>query len=102
MDARDRLMLADRLARGGLIAESVVEYVAVADWYSAQGFGLKAIAVYRMVISMVKEHAPTLFEAHADLWDKLAAGYRALGLLDEATAAEQRCLLEPKKREQEN
>jgi hypothetical protein len=46
-----------RGCRRGLIAESVVEYVAVVDWYSARGSGLKAAAVYRMVISMVKERA---------------------------------------------
>ena len=85
LNARERLMLADRLARGGL-----------------KGFGLKSVALYRHVMLMMKERAPGLTDTHADLWDKLAAAYRALGLSNEAEAAEQHRILEHEEREQGN
>jgi tetratricopeptide (TPR) repeat protein len=77
-DVRVLLKIGDLQVRKGAKEDAVATYSRVAAGYDQQGFFLKAIAVYKQILSI----DPTLTE----LYSKLADLYVKLGLLPEALA----------------
>jgi tetratricopeptide (TPR) repeat protein len=59
----------------------------VGQYYSSQGFALKAIAVYKQIRELIKKHAPALADRYGHITPKLAEIYTQLGLTSDALAA---------------
>ncbi len=57
------------------------------QYYSSQGFALKAIAVYKQIRELIKKHAPDLADRYGHIVPKLAEIYTQLGLTSDALAA---------------
>ena len=57
-DARILLKIGDLQARMDAYAEAIATYDRVGQFYSAQGFALKAIAVYKQIRELIKKHVP--------------------------------------------
>lgn len=75
-DMRVRLKIADIYAKKREIPAAIKQYREVADAYSREGFHLKAIAVYKMILKL----SPTLIEVN----EKLGDLYRQVGLDNDA------------------
>ena len=73
---RDWLRNGDTFAKAGNPTAAVSEYVAYATWADAEGFALKAAAVYKQVLVL----APT----RRDVRRRLAESFVVLGLVNEA------------------
>lgn len=86
-DARTWLKIGDLQARMGAIKEAIQTYDRVGEQYSAQGFALKAIAVYKQIRELIRKQAPELADQYAYLLPKLAAIYTELGLTSDALSA---------------
>jgi tetratricopeptide (TPR) repeat protein len=86
-DARTLLKIGDLQARLELYAEAIGTYDKVGEFYSRQGFALKAIAVYKQIRELIKKHAPQLEERYGHITPKLAEIYTQLGLTSDALAA---------------
>lgn len=94
-DARLTLKLGDCYARAGAVVQATEAYLAVARHYDAQGFHLKAVAVYKQVLKLYghTSHAPMDVTAKrpsppvADVFHTLAELYERLGLLSDALLA---------------
>lgn len=86
-DARTLLKIGDLQARMEAYAEAIATYDRVGQFYSAQGFSLKAIAVYKQIRELIKKHVPQLEDRYGHLVPKLAAIYAELGLTSDALAA---------------
>lgn len=86
-DARTLLKIGDLQARMEAYAEAIATYDRVGQFYSAQGFSLKAIAVYKQIRELIKKHVPQLEDRYGHLVPKLAAIYTELGLTSDALAA---------------
>ncbi|HEY5375756.1 MAG TPA: tetratricopeptide repeat protein, partial [Polyangiaceae bacterium] len=56
-DARTLLKIGDLQARLQAYPEAIATYDRVGQYYSAQGFALKAIAVYKQIRELIKKHA---------------------------------------------
>jgi tetratricopeptide (TPR) repeat protein len=86
-DARTLLKIGDLQARLAAYPEAIATYDRVGQYYSAQGFALKAIAVYKQIRELIKKHAPDLAERYGHIVPKLAEIYTQLGLTSDALSA---------------
>ncbi len=86
-DARTLLKIGDLQARLQAYPEAIATYDRVGQFYSAQGFALKAIAVYKQIRELIKKHAPDLADRYGHIVPKLAEIYTQLGLTSDALAA---------------
>jgi len=83
-DARTWLKIGDLQARMGAIKDAIGTYIRVGEQYSAQGFALKAIAVYKQIRELIRKQAPELADQYAYLLPMLAVIYVELGLTSDA------------------
>jgi tetratricopeptide (TPR) repeat protein len=86
-DARTLLKIGDLQARLSAYPEAIATYDRVGQFYAAQGFALKAIAVYKQIRELIKKHAPDLADRYGHIVPKLAEIYTQLGLTSDALAA---------------
>lgn len=86
-DARTLLKIGDLQARLSAYPEAIATYDRVGQFYAAQGFALKAIAVYKQIRELIKKHAPELADRYGHIVPKLADIYTQLGLTSDALAA---------------
>jgi tetratricopeptide (TPR) repeat protein len=86
-DARTLLKIGDLQARLQAFPEAIATYDRVGQYYSSQGFALKAIAVYKQIRELIKKHAPALADRYGHIVPKLAEIYTQLGLTSDALAA---------------
>jgi tetratricopeptide (TPR) repeat protein len=86
-DARTLLKIGDLQARMEAYAEAIATYDRVGQFYAAQGFALKAIAVYKQIRELIKKHVPQLEDRYGHIVPKLATIYTELGLTSDALAA---------------
>ena len=86
-DARTLLKIGDLQARLSAYPEAIATYDRVGQYYSSQGFALKAIAVYKQIRELIKKHAPDLADRYGHIVPKLAEIYTQLGLTSDALAA---------------
>ncbi|HEX6765868.1 MAG TPA: tetratricopeptide repeat protein, partial [Polyangiaceae bacterium] len=86
-DARTLLKIGDLQARLEAYPEAIATYDRVGQYYSSQGFALKAIAVYKQIRELIKKHAPDLADRYGHIVPKLAEIYSQLGLTSDALAA---------------
>ncbi len=86
-DARTLLKIGDLQARMQAYADAIATYDRVGQHYAAQGFALKAIAVYKQVRELIRKHAPDLTDRYSHIAPKLAEIYTQLGLTGDALAA---------------
>ncbi|MDF3070299.1 MAG: hypothetical protein K0R38_5900 [Polyangiaceae bacterium] len=86
-DARTLLKIGDLQARLSAYPEAIATYDRVGQYYAAQGFALKAIAVYKQIRELIKKHAPELADRYGHIVPKLADIYTQLGLTSDALAA---------------
>jgi tetratricopeptide (TPR) repeat protein len=86
-DARTLLKIGDLQSRMEAYAEAIATYDRVGQFYSAQGFALKAIAVYKQIRELIKKHVPQLEDRYGHIVPKLATIYTELGLTSDALAA---------------
>src|SRR5687767_2494421 len=86
-DARTLLKIGDLQARLSAYPEAIATYDRVGQYYSSQGFALKAIAVYKQIRELIKKHAPDLADRYGHIVPRLAEIYTELGLTSDALAA---------------
>lgn len=86
-DARTLLKIGDLQTRLEDYAGAIATYDQVAQFYTAQGFQLKAIAVFQQVRELIKKHAPELSPRYSHITPRLADIYAQLGLTSDALAA---------------
>ena len=68
-------------------AEAIATYDRVGQFYAAQGFALKAIAVYKQIRELIIKYVPHLADRYGHIVPKLAEIYTELGLVSDALAA---------------
>src|SRR5262245_14261347 len=68
-------------------ADAIVTYERVGQFYSTQGFHLKAIAVYKQIREIIHKHVPALEDRFGHIVPKLAETYTQLGLTSDALAS---------------
>jgi len=86
-DVRTLLKIGDLQLKMQAFPEAIATYERVGKYYAAQGFALKAIAVYKQVREIVQKHVPHLEERYAHIAPRLADLYQQLGLVSDALAA---------------
>jgi tetratricopeptide (TPR) repeat protein len=86
-DARTLLRIGDLQSRIQDYGGAVATYDQVARFYAAQGFHLKAIAVFKQIRELIKKHAPELSGRYSHVLPKLAEIYAELGLTSDALIA---------------
>ena len=86
-DARTLLKIGDLQARLSAYPEAIATYDRVGQFYAAQGFALKAIAVYKQIREIIKKHVPNLADRYSHITPLLAELYTQLGLVSDALAA---------------
>ena len=85
-DPRGMLKKADSLLVARDVKGALVHYISVAQFYAAQGFALKSIAIWKQIRSIAqRENEPTF---DADARAQLITLYRSLGLQADAAAIE--------------
>jgi hypothetical protein len=85
-DPRAMLKKADALLGSGNYRDAAIHYMGVAQYYAAQGFALKAIAVWKQVRSIAAREHDTALDADARA--QMIPLYRSLGLEADALALE--------------
>jgi tetratricopeptide (TPR) repeat protein len=86
-DARTLLKIGDLQLKLKSYEAAVETYERVGKFYSAQGFSLKAIAVFKQIRDIIARHVPALEERYGHILPQLAELYRTLGLTSDALAA---------------
>jgi tetratricopeptide (TPR) repeat protein len=86
-DARTLLKLGDLQSKMEAYADAIATYERVGKFYAAQGFALKAVAVYKQIREIITKHVPQLDDQYAYVTPKLADLYEQLGLTSDALAA---------------
>jgi len=86
-DARTLLKLGDLQVRMQLSAEAMQTYDKVAQVYEAQGFAVKALAVYKQIREHIQKRSPELADRFAHITPRLAKIYSQLGLKSDAIQA---------------
>lgn len=85
-DTRTLLVTGDLLVRAGDAEGAIQTYDTVARLYAEQGFGDKAVAVYRQVRRMLTQQRPDLLNRYGHVLEHLLLLYQGLGKLNEALA----------------
>ncbi len=86
-DARILLKLGDVQSKMEAYADAVATYDRVGKSYAAQGFALKAIAVFKQIREIISKQVPQLEEKYSHVTPRLAELYQQLGLTSDALAA---------------
>lgn len=86
-DARTLLKIGDLQSRMEAYPLAIATYDRVAQYYAAQGFSVKAIAVYKQIRELIRKHAPQLADSYGHIVPRLADIYTQLGLTTDALAA---------------
>ncbi len=86
-DARTLLKIGDLQSKMEAYPDAISTYERVGKFYAAQGFALKAIAVYKQIRELIAKHSPQLEERYGHITPKLAELYQQLGLTSDALAA---------------
>jgi tetratricopeptide (TPR) repeat protein len=86
-DARTLLKLGDLQVRMQQSAAAMQSYDRVAKLYEAQGFAVKALAVYKQIREHIQKRAPELADQFAHITPRLARIYTQLGLKSDAIQA---------------
>lgn len=86
-DARTLLKIGDLQSRMEAYPLAIATYDRVAQFYAAQGFSVKAIAVYKQIRELIRKHAPHLADSYGHIVPRLADIYTQLGLTTDALAA---------------
>lgn len=79
-DMRTLLKLGDLQLELEAYAEAVATYERVASFYAQQGFALKAIAVYKQILEIVRKNLPHVEERYSHVAVRLAELHAQLGL----------------------
>jgi tetratricopeptide (TPR) repeat protein len=85
-DPRLLLKVGDLQHKGEMYQAAVDTYERVAKHYSAQGFALKAIAVYKQIRDLITRHVPQLEDRYQHILPRLGELYQQLGLVSDALA----------------
>jgi len=86
-DARTLLKMGDLQLKMEAFADAIATYERVGKFYSASGFSLKAVAVYKQIREIIVRNVPALEDKYAHIAPKLAELYQQLGLTSDALAA---------------
>jgi tetratricopeptide (TPR) repeat protein len=86
-DVRTLLKIGDLHLKIEEHVEAITTYERVGEFYVAQGFGVKAIAVYKQIREIVHKYVPHLEDRFGHVVPKLAEIYTQLGLTSDALAA---------------
>jgi tetratricopeptide (TPR) repeat protein len=86
-DARTLLKMGDLQLKMEAFADAIATYERVGKFYSASGFSLKAVAVYKQIREILVRHVPQLEDKYGHITPKLAELYQQLGLTSDALAA---------------
>jgi tetratricopeptide (TPR) repeat protein len=86
-DARTLLKLGDLQVRMDLSADAMQTYDRVAQLYEAQGFAVKALAVYKQIREHIQKRSPELADRFSHITQHLARIYTQLGLKSDAIQA---------------
>jgi tetratricopeptide (TPR) repeat protein len=86
-DARTLLKIGDLQSKMEAHADAVATYDRVGKYYAAQGFALKAIAVYKQIREIIQRQVPEIAERYGHITLQLAQLYEQLGITSDALAA---------------
>ena len=86
-DVRTLLKIGDLFLKMEEYVEAITTYERVGEFYSLQGFALKAIAVYKQIREIIHKHVPHLEDRFGHIVPRLAEIYVQLGLTSDALAA---------------
>ncbi len=86
-DVRTLLKIGDLYLKMEQHVEAITTYERVGQFYSLQGFALKAIAVYKQIREIIHKHVPHMEDRFGHIVPRLAEIYTQLGLTSDALAA---------------
>src|SRR4051794_22515357 len=86
-DVRTLLKIGDLYLKMEQHVDAITTYERVGQFYSAQGFALKAIAVYKQIREIIYKHVPHMEDRFGHIVPRLAEIYTQLGLTSDALAA---------------
>ncbi|WP_437740704.1 tetratricopeptide repeat protein [Sorangium sp. So ce1504] len=86
-DVRTLLKIGDLYLKTEEYVEAITTYERVGQFYSLQGFALKAIAVYKQIREIIHKHVPQYEDRFGHIVPRLAEIYTQLGLTSDALAA---------------
>ncbi|AUX25271.1 hypothetical protein SOCEGT47_058150 [Sorangium cellulosum] len=86
-DVRTLLKIGDLYLRMEEYVDAITTYERVGQFYSLQGFALKAIAVYKQIREIIHKHVPQYEDRFGHIVPRLAEIYTQLGLTSDALAA---------------
>lgn len=86
-DVRTLLKIGDLYLKMEDYVEAITTYERVGQFYSLQGFALKAIAVYKQIREIIHKHVPQFEDRFGHIVPRLAEIYTQLGLTSDALAA---------------
>ena len=86
-DARTLLKIGDLQSKMESHADAVATYDRVGKYYAAQGFALKAIAVYKQIREIIQREVPQIADRYGHITLQLAQLYEQLGITNDALAA---------------
>lgn len=85
-DVRTLLKIGDLYLKMEEYAEAITTYERVGEFYSGQGFAVKAIAVYKQIREIINKYVPHLADRFGHIVPRLAEIYAQLGLTSDAIA----------------
>ncbi|MEO7328318.1 MAG: tetratricopeptide repeat protein, partial [Minicystis sp.] len=85
-DVRTLLKIGDLFLKMEQHVDAITTYERVGQFYSTQGFALKAIAVYKQIREIIGKHVPQLADRYSHITPQLAELYVQLGLVSDALA----------------
>ncbi|EYF08851.1 tetratricopeptide repeat protein [Chondromyces apiculatus] len=85
-DVRTLLKIGDLYLKTDEYVDAITTYERVGEFYSGQGFALKAIAVYKQIREIINKYVPHLSDRFGHIVPRLAELYVQLGLTSDALA----------------
>ncbi|MFO0614322.1 MAG: tetratricopeptide repeat protein [Polyangiaceae bacterium] len=85
-DVRVLLKIGDLHLKLEQYAEAISLYERVGQYYSSQGFSVKAVAVFKQIRDIIQKHVPHLEDRFGHIVPKLAELLTSLGLVADAVA----------------